>query len=123
VDFPSGSNYLGGDAGTWGGFINQIDATDFFLFWASFGDFQNLSIGDNVTISEGTRLVPNFLDSGNLPTAVRGHLEVYLVQGNTSDPFLPIASPVTISFVPEPSALVLTGVGLFGFLIRRGRKS
>lgn len=81
--------------------------TDLFLFWDFVVD-QTLAVSDTVTVSAGTRTVPNLIGSGGIvPDSLATSLDVVLFEGDAA---AQIAPAISVARVPEPSSFALLGL-------------
>lgn len=98
-----------------------IGPRDMFFGW-DFVTPQALAVGDTVTVSEGTRTIPNFISAGGiLPDSVASSFDLILAdfQGTQLSPAVSVA-------VPEPSAfafLTLVGVAFAGWQWERKKRT
>jgi hypothetical protein len=108
---------LGNNGGTINSTVGEVDPTDLFLFW-DFGQAKSLTIGNIVVVGPGTRTIPGFiLKGGPLPDTGASALQITLV-GSAGEA---LSVPLSVSVVPEPSTLLLLGIGAIS--LHRHRKA
>lgn len=97
---------IGESSGTRNPASNATGPTDLFMFWDLPG--QNYEVGDKVTVSAGTRTLPNFIGAGGIvPNSIPSSLDVILIEGIGANQ---ISLPVSVAAVPEPSACLFLGL-------------
>lgn len=102
------SSIDGNLGGTNGIAIGMLGPRDLFLGW-SYPVNQPLAIGDTVTISAGTRVIPGFIGAGGIvPDSAAVRFD--LILGDASG--APLSTAVSVAAVPEPPAFLV--LGLFG---------